>query len=118
VTTLNPYQVRYRTRHQPDLPTSITDREAPRRAGGAPARPFLHGLCTFGWLGSILDRAAGPGRQLRSLAGRFTAPVFPGRELVVEARLTDREGIATVRSGDRALLGPAMASFVSRTKSR
>jgi hypothetical protein len=38
--------------------------------------------------------------------------------LVVEAWLTDREGIATVRSGDRALLGPAIASFVSRTKSR
>jgi acyl dehydratase len=53
--------------------------------GGFP-RPILHGLCTFGVAGHALLRTLcdyDPAR-LRSLQGRFTAPVFPGETIVTE----------------------------------
>ena len=53
------------------------------RAAGQ-ARPFLHGLCTFGHLALALDRLVGPERRLTSLAGRFTSPVFPGDPLTLQ----------------------------------
>jgi acyl dehydratase len=83
------------------------------RAAGQP-RAFLHGLCTFGWLARELDRAAGPDRRLCSLGGRFAHPVFPGDDLLVEAWWDDQHAIATLRSGDRVVLGPASATFASR----
>jgi acyl dehydratase len=53
--------------------------------GGFP-RPILHGLCTFGIAGHALLRAVCDYRpeRLRSLQGRFTAPVFPGETIVTE----------------------------------
>ncbi len=53
--------------------------------GGFP-RPILHGLCTFGIAGHALLRAVCDYRpeRLRSLRGRFTAPVFPGETIVTE----------------------------------
>lgn len=48
-------------------------------AAGFP-RPILHGLCTFGFAGMAVLRAACGGRpgRLREFGGRFSAPVFPG----------------------------------------
>jgi acyl dehydratase len=49
-------------------------------------RPILHGLCTFGVAGHALLRAVCDYKpeRLRSLQGRFTAPVFPGETIVTE----------------------------------
>jgi acyl dehydratase len=49
-------------------------------------RPILHGLATFGILGrAIVDsQLNGDSARLRSLAGRFSAPVFPGETIQVE----------------------------------
>ena len=56
-----------------------------RRRGGFP-RPILHGLCTFGIAGHALLRTVCDYKpeRLRSLQGRFTAPVFPGETIVTE----------------------------------
>jgi acyl dehydratase len=53
---------------------------------GGFARPILHGLCTFGVAGHALLRAVCDYKpeRLRSLQGRFTAPVFPGETIVTE----------------------------------
>jgi acyl dehydratase len=88
-------------------------------AAGQP-RPFLHGLCTFGALGLALDRAAGPGRRLASLAGHFTRPVFPGDVLELEGWWTEAgEGAgagATARAAveGETVLGPVAAGFEAR----
>jgi len=49
-------------------------------------RPILHGLCTFGFSGRALLHAlcGGDSGQFRSMAARFTSPVFPGDELTVK----------------------------------
>jgi acyl dehydratase len=49
-------------------------------------RPILHGLCTFGFTGrAVLHAFAGSDpTRLRSFAGRFTRPVFPGDRLTVD----------------------------------
>src|SRR5262249_29871236 len=52
---------------------------------GAP-RHILHGLCTFGIVGHALLRTVcdyAP-EHLKSMQGRFTAPVFPGETIVTE----------------------------------
>lgn len=49
-------------------------------------RPILHGLCTFGMAGHALLKTFcnyDPGKLL-SVAGRFSAPVFPGETIRVE----------------------------------
>jgi acyl dehydratase len=64
-------------------------------------RPILHGLCTFGIAGRALLRCVGEGDPgaLRSMAGRFSAPVFPGEELTTEVWV---EGAGEVRFATRA----------------
>ena len=54
--------------------------------GGFP-RPILHGLCTYGFTARVLIRelADGDAGRLESMTGRFTRPVLPGDDLVVEA---------------------------------
>lgn len=49
-------------------------------------RPILHGLCTFGITGRALLQAAADGEpgRLRSMYGRFSAPVLPGDTLRVD----------------------------------
>jgi acyl dehydratase len=52
---------------------------------GGHARPILHGLCTYGFTGRALLHAlcgSDPSR-FRSMYGRFTRPVLPGRSLTV-----------------------------------
>jgi acyl dehydratase len=53
--------------------------------GGFP-RPIMHGLCTFAIAGHALLRAVCDYKpeRLRSLHGRFTAPVYPGETIVTE----------------------------------
>ena len=60
------------------------DPEVARAAGFA--RPILHGLCTYGIACRAIVQtcAANDAAQLRSLAVRFTAPVFPGETLRTE----------------------------------
>ena len=64
-----------------DLNPIHIDPAAAARAGFP--RPILHGLCTFGHAGYAIGRAlAATGlRDLRSIAARFSAPVFPGDTL-------------------------------------
>lgn len=59
------------------------DPDVARKAGFE--RPILHGLCTFGiaarvLVGSVFNWQA---NRLKSIGGRFTAPVLPGDELRV-----------------------------------
>jgi acyl dehydratase len=76
------------------------------RAGGYP-RPILHGLATFGVAGhALLKSLCGydPAR-LAAMAGRFSAPVFPGETIRTEiwrdgnvasyrARVVERDVVA------------------------
>ncbi len=76
------------------------------KAAGFP-RPILHGLATFGIAGhALLKSVCGydPAR-LKSIAGRFSAPVFPGETLRTEiwrdgglvsfrCRVVEREAVA------------------------
>jgi acyl dehydratase len=87
------------------------------RAAGFP-RPILHGLATFGLTGfAVLKAYCGydPAR-LKSLAGRFSSPVFPGETIRTElwrdggvigfrARVVERD-IVVLNNG-RALLQDA-----------
>jgi acyl dehydratase len=54
------------------------------RSEGYPSK-ILQGMCTFGLCsGAVVDvGAAGDTSRLRRLAARFSAPTFPGRDLVV-----------------------------------
>jgi acyl dehydratase len=65
-------------------------------AGAGFERPILHGLCTFGFAAHALVRMLAEYRPtaLRSVAARFSAPVFPGELLRTEIWL---EGEGRVR---------------------
>jgi acyl dehydratase len=58
-----------------------SDPEFARRAGFP--RPILHGLCTYGFTGRALlhTLCGGEPARFRSMAGRFSKPVFPGEAL-------------------------------------
>ena len=55
------------------------------RAAGFP-RPILHGLCTFGMAAhAVLKSCCGyDGARVRSMAMRFTAPVYPGETVAFQ----------------------------------
>jgi acyl dehydratase len=86
-------------------------------AAGGFSRPILHGLCTFGFAGrAVLRAAAGsdPAR-IRSIGARFSAPVLPGDTLTtaiwvdgLDVRFTTRntEGVVVLSQG-RAVLTAA-----------
>ena len=67
------------------------------------ARPILHGLCTLGVVGHALLRglAGYDARRIRSMALRFSAPVFPGETIRTEmwrsgafrARVLERDAV-------------------------
>jgi acyl dehydratase len=48
--------------------------------------PILHGLCTFGYVGRAVLRAAAANdpRKLKTLSGEFRKPVWPGDTLITE----------------------------------
>jgi acyl dehydratase len=87
-------------------PNPLHAEPAVAKAAGFP-RPILHGLATFGVAGhAILKTVCGydPGR-LTAIAGRFSAPVFPGETIRTEmwrdgpvvsfrARVVERDVIA------------------------
>lgn len=54
------------------------------RKAGFP-RPILHGLCMYGMVGRLLlnELAGGDPAAFRTLGGRFSAPAYPGDDLVV-----------------------------------
>lgn len=54
-----------------------------RKAGFS--RPILHGLCVYGIVGRLLlnEVADGDPAAFRTFRGRFTAPTYPGDDLVV-----------------------------------
>ena len=62
-------------------------------------RPILHGLCTYGFAGRALLHALCDSDPARfgSIEGRFSAPVFPGEDLVVDIWVTE-EGEARFRT--------------------
>ena len=55
-------------------------------AKGGFALPLLHGLCAFGYAGYAVSRAAATSglADLRSIAARFSKPMFPGETLSVD----------------------------------
>lgn len=77
-------------------------------------RPILHGLATMGMVGHALDLAAGrlDGKGLRSLRGRFSAPVFPGDTLSLEIWHEERGALFRVRDGNgRDVITRGIATF-------
>lgn len=81
------------------------------RAAGFP-RPILHGLATLGHAARAIRRDA-PGRPVRLIDARFTAPVFPGDELEVELWRTDAGCAFRARVGDRVVIDNGEAEFRS-----
>ncbi len=67
-----------------DMNPLHVDPDVARSAGFE--RPILHGLCTLGYAGNALLRACCDYRpeRMRSMALRFTAPVYPGETLRTE----------------------------------
>ncbi len=66
-------------------------------------RPILHGLCTYGFTGRALLHGLcdGDPTRFRSMAARFSSPVFPGDELTVSMwRTGDGEAVFTTRTQD------------------
>jgi len=49
-------------------------------------RPILHGMCTYGLVGYAVMKSLADGdpSRMRSLAGRFSAPAFPGESVQVQ----------------------------------
>lgn len=73
------------------------------RGAGLP-RPILHGLCTLGIAAREVGHAVGARPwELTSIEGRFSAPVVPGDELVLEA---EPGGGGTVRFSASTVQGP------------
>lgn len=65
-------------------------------------RPILHGLCTYGFTGRALLHTlcdSDPAR-FRSMAGRFTSPVFPGEQLEVAMWVDGGDVIFETRGED------------------
>ncbi|MFW5875693.1 MAG: MaoC/PaaZ C-terminal domain-containing protein [Myxococcota bacterium] len=67
-----------------DLNPLHADPEVGEAAGFG--KPILHGLCTYGYVGrAVLQQACGGDpAKLKSLAGQFRKPVWPGETIVTE----------------------------------
>jgi acyl dehydratase len=66
-------------------------------------RPILHGLCTYGFAARALLHAVGgsdPAR-LRSMSGRFTAPVYPGDSLTARIWREETEVLFQMLTANR-----------------
>lgn len=76
--------------------------------------PILHGLCTFGHCADMLIGAlcGGDGRRFRKIKVRFSAPVFPGDALVLQA-WHDGEGrvVFEVRCADQTVVSNAYFEY-------
>ena len=81
------------------------DPEIARQAGFD--RPILHGLCTYGVAGRALSigLADGNAARLRSIACRFSAPVYPGETIVTEIwKLASGRAAFQSREAERGVL--------------
>lgn len=66
-------------------------------------KPILHGLCTYGYVGrAVLQQACGgdPAR-LKSFAGQFRKPVWPGDTIVTEGWNEDGRWILRASAAER-----------------
>jgi len=92
-----------------DLNPLHIDPEAARGAGFDDV--FLHGLCTLGFAGRAVLRAAGAGTRLTRIETRFASPLYLDRTL--ETRVWDLGGGAlqfVATEGDRTILGNGRAT--------
>ncbi len=104
--------VRYRTRDDQALLYRLTGDRYPIHSDPAYARaagferPILHGLCTFGFAARALIASVvgSDAALLRSIAGRFTAPAFPGDELRTEIWEGDGEAAFRIRRTDATVV--------------
>jgi acyl dehydratase len=78
-------------------------------------RPILHGLCTYGFTGRGLLHAlcGGDPALFRSMAGRFSSPVFPGEALTVRIWVEGdgRAVFQTVGGDGRVVIDAGEATF-------
>jgi len=85
------------------------------RAAGFP-RPILHGLCSFGMAAHAVLKTccAYEAARIRSIAVRFTAPVFPGETLRFSIWRGDRETLhfrASVDAREKVVLDHGIAEL-------
>jgi acyl dehydratase len=77
-------------------------------------RPILHGLCTYGVAGRALLHVlcgSDPAR-FRSMAGRFSSPVYPGEDLTVSLWETgEGEAVFVTAVDDRVVLDQGRVTF-------
>lgn len=95
-----------------DMNPLHSDPAVARKAGFE--RPILHGLSVVGMAGHALREGIDPddGAKLVSLRARFTAPVFPGDLLRLEAwREADGALFRLVNSGGREVVGRGRVEF-------
>lgn len=83
---------------------------AAARAGGF-ERPILHGLCTFGFATRVfVDQAlAGDVTRLKEISARFSQPVYPGDDLIVEGWQEDQRWLLQVRTPAGVVMNNAQA---------
>jgi acyl dehydratase len=90
-----------------------------RELAGFP-KPILHGLCTYGVAGRVLvsELGAGDASKIKSVAARFTAPVFPGDTLTTSVwRIGDGQAVYRTEasnpdgSGARLVLEDGVAEY-------
>ena len=83
------------------------------RSGGFDA-PILHGLCTYGFCGQLLLNAlcGNEAARFKKLRVRFSAPVFPGESLRVEAWHTaPGRTVFQAKVGERVVISNAYFEF-------
>lgn len=74
------------------------------------ARPILHGLSTLGHAARAILRDA-PGRSVRMMEARFTAPVVPGDRLEVDLWDTSTGRAFRARVGQRVVIDNGEVAF-------
>jgi acyl dehydratase len=79
-------------------------------------RPILHGLCTYGFAGRAIVQGAcgGDVTRVQRLAARFSAPVFPGDELVTRGwDLGHGEWVVRTANQDGKVVLSNASAFIS-----
>lgn len=85
-------------------------------------RPILHGLCTYGFAGRALlaELADNQAARLTAMAGRFSAPVFPGETLTTSIWRTEpgravfkTEAGGSGGAGSRVVLDDGVAEYTT-----
>ncbi len=69
-------------------------------------RPILHGLCSYGFTGRALlnTLCAGDPTRFKSMAGRFSKPVYPGDSLTISMWVEGTECVFQTRNQDEAVV--------------